>query len=106
MSQNEISKILSTSRNTVRKVKAAADSIRLSWEDASKMTGEEFSRTIFPKDDTVNNDTLQPKPDCEMLYKELQKPGVTRKLLWEKYSSEISAAGKIPLQYSQFYNYF
>ena len=41
-----------------------------------------------------------------MLYKELRKPGVTRKLLWEEYSSEIRAAGKIPLQYSQFCNYF
>lgn len=106
MSQNEISKILSTSRNTVRKVKASADSIRLSWEDASKMTSEEFARTIFPKDAAADNDTLQSKPDCEMLYKELQKPGVTRKLLWEEYSSDVKAAGKIPLQYSQFCNYF
>lgn len=106
MSQNVISKILSTSRNTVRKVKAAADSIRLSWEDASKMTSKEFARTIFPKDAAADNDALQPKPDCEMLYKELQKPGVTRKLLWEEYSSEVKAAGKIPLQYSQFCNYF
>ena len=30
MSQNEISKLLSTSRNTIRKIKAVTDSIRLS----------------------------------------------------------------------------
>ena len=45
MSQNEISKLLSTSRNTIRKIKAVTDSIRLSWEDASKMTNEEFVHT-------------------------------------------------------------
>lgn len=70
------------------------------------MTCEEFTRTIFPKDDAADNDVLQPKPDYEMMYKELQKLGVTRKQLWEEYSSEVKATGKIPLQYSQFCNYF
>lgn len=83
MSQNEISKLLSTSRNTIRKIKAVTDSIRLSWEDASKMTNEEFVHTIFPKNKN-DNEELQPRPDCEMMYKELQKPGVTRTLLWEE----------------------
>lgn len=104
MSQNEISKLLSTSRNTIRKIKAVTDSIRLSWEDASKMTNEEFVHTIFPKNKN-DNEELQPRPDCEMMYKELQKPGVTRTLLWEEYAREVKAAGKIPLQYSQFCNY-
>lgn len=27
-------------------------------------------------------------------------------LLWEEYSKEVKAIGKIPLQYSQFCNYF
>lgn len=49
MSQNEISKLLSTSRNTIRKIKVVTDSIRLFWEDVSKMTNEEFVHTIFPK---------------------------------------------------------
>ncbi len=105
MSQNEISKLLFTSRNTIRKIKAVTDSIRLSWEDASKMTNEEFVHTIFPKNKN-DNEELQPRPDCEMMYKELQKPGVTRTLLWEEYAREVKAAGKIPLQYSQFCNYF
>ncbi|MGN1182995.1 MAG: hypothetical protein ACI4SR_08335 [Faecalibacillus sp.] len=40
------------------------------------------------------------------MLKELQRKGVTRKLLWEEYANEVKAAGKIPLQYSQFCNYF
>jgi transposase len=105
MSQNEISKLLGSSRNTIRKVKLATESIHLTWNDAARMTDDEFVDTIFPKRDD-DNDSLQPKPDCEMMYKELQKPGVTRALLWEEYAREVKAAGKIPLQYSQFCNYF
>ncbi|OUQ02714.1 hypothetical protein B5E91_13310 [Thomasclavelia spiroformis] len=62
MSQNEISKLLSTSRNTIRKIKAVTDSIRLSWEDASKMTNEEFVHTIFPK----NKNWYYVKKKCQL----------------------------------------
>ena len=43
ISRNEISKLLKTSRNTIRKVENAAESLRLTWNDASSMTSEEFS---------------------------------------------------------------
>ena len=45
MSRNEISKLLKTSRNTIRKVENAAKSLRLSWNDVSTMTSEEFVST-------------------------------------------------------------
>lgn len=41
-----------------------------------------------------------------MMLKELQKLVVIRTLLWEEYSREVKSLGKIPLQYSQFCNYF
>lgn len=105
ISRNEISKLLKTSRNTIRKVENAAESLRLTWNDASSMTSEEFSDKLFPKsnDDNAN---LQPKPDREMMYLELQRPGVNKMVLWQEYSKEVRATGKIPLQYSQFCNYF
>ena len=81
MSQNEISKTLRTSRNTVRKVKIAADAIGWEWTEASRMTISELEATLFPEVQK-SNDELQPKPDCEMMLKELQRKGVTRKLLW------------------------
>ena len=43
MSRNEISKLLKTSRNTIRKVENATKSLRLSWNDVSTMTSEEFA---------------------------------------------------------------
>ena len=104
MSQSEISRILGVSRNTIRKVKVAAEANKLTWNDVSHLSSEEFSNLIFPKNDD-DNDNLQPKPDCEKMYKELQKKGVTRTLLWQEYCEEVKAAGKIPLQYSQFCNY-
>ena len=44
------------------------------------MTCKEFADKLFPKPED-NSDNLQPKPDCEMIYLELQKPGVTKMLL-------------------------
>ena len=41
-----------------------------------------------------------------MMYLELQRPGVNKMVLWQEYSKEVRATGKIPLQYSQFCNYF
>lgn len=56
MSRNEISKLLKTSRSTIRKVENAAKSLRLSWNDVSAMICEEFSDKLFPKpeDDSDN----------------------------------------------------
>ena len=105
ISRNEISKLLNTSRNTIRKVENATVSLRSTWNDASSMTSEEFANKLFPKSND-DNDNLQPKPDCEMMYLELQRPGVNKMILWQEYSNEVRAAGKIPLQYSQFCNYF
>lgn len=99
ISRNEISKLLNTSRNTIRKVENATESLRLTWNDASSMTSEEFANKLFPKSND-DNDNLQPEPDCEMMYLELQRPGVNKMILWQEYSNEVRAAGKIPLQYS------
>jgi predicted transcriptional regulator len=70
ISRNEISKLLKTSRNTIRKVENTAKSLNLTWNDASTMSNEEFANKLFPKSND-DNDNLQPKPDCEMMYLEL-----------------------------------
>ena len=54
MPQNEISHLLSASSNIIRKIKLATESIYLPWEDVSRMTDEEFSKTVFPKVDNDN----------------------------------------------------
>ena len=102
MSQVDIASLLKVSRNTIRKTKIAAEQINLTWEEAGKMENNELEKVLFPKQPA--DESLQPKPDFEYVAKELQRPGVTRQLLWEEYVEEAKAAGKIPLQYSQFCN--
>jgi transposase len=45
-------------------------------------------------------------PDFERLTTELEKPDVTRKLLWYEYCTEISDDNLVPYQYSQFCKLF
>jgi transposase len=45
-------------------------------------------------------------PDFERLTKELEKPDVTRKLLWYEYCTDISGSSLIPYQYSRFCDLF
>lgn len=44
-------------------------------------------------------------PDMQYVRKELQKNGVTKKLLWTEYLEECRQAGEEPLMYSQFCYY-
>ena len=55
ISRNEISKLLKTSRNTIRKFENATESLRLTWNDASSMTSEEFANKLFPKSNDDND---------------------------------------------------
>ena len=41
-------------------------------------------------------------PDFERLSKELEKPDVTRKLLWYEYCTDITGENLVPYQYAQF----
>jgi len=45
-------------------------------------------------------------PDFERLSKELEKPDVTRKLLWYEYCNDISGENLVPYQYAQFCKLF
>lgn len=68
ISRNEISKLLKTTRSTIRKVENTAKSLKLTWNDTGTMSNND-------------NEDFQPKPDCEMMYLELQKTGVNGTLL-------------------------
>lgn len=105
MSQSDIAATLKTSRNTVRKVRNAANLVNLSWNDASRMDDDQIEQTLYPERSEKNPD-IQTKPDFDVLANELPRKGVTKKLLWEEYCQSTKAAGGIPLQYSQFCNLF
>ena len=104
LSQRQIATILGVSRNTVSKVINAAKATRTEWEDIRGLTEQEITSRLFPKQ--TKEEAFQSKPDYDELTKELRKPGVTKKLLWEEYVEGCHLTGKIPFQYTQFCHYF
>ena len=102
-SMRQIADILNVSRNTISKTYTICDSYDIDWVKASKMTEDELASTISPK---KTRDTIQTPPDTEYIFKELQRPGVTLKLLWEEYVEQCRMNNQFSLQYSQFCNHY
>ena len=71
----------------------------LSMDDVEGMDSGELHRRLFPKLATTPAIHL---PDYVYVHKELLKPGVTLKLLWNEYSAGCNQSGLLHLQYSQF----
>ena len=102
-SQRQIADILNVSRNTIAKAYTISDSCNIEWVKASKMTEDELAAIISPP---KSRDSIQKVPDCEYIFKELQRSGVTLTLLWEEYVSQCKSLGEYPLQYAQFCNHY
>lgn len=103
LSQRQIATTVGVSRNTVSKVITATKAAGKSWVDIKNLTEAEVSELLFPK---TLAEEFQLKPDYEVLAKELVKPGVTKKLLWEEYVKHCHLIDKLPFQYSQFCVHF
>ena len=102
ISQREIAKLLSVSRNTVSKVVNAKKAAQLEWHQISGYTETELGKKLFPEV-TGDSTTFNYPMDIEYLIGELKKPDVTKKLLWEEYVKECHTLGKqLPYQYTQF----
>ena len=88
-SQREITKIVSSGRNTVARTIKIAQEKEVSYEEINLWSVKEiekiFDVSIDKKDQSVS---YYVKPDYKMLSKELVKPGVTMQLLWEEYAQE------------------
>lgn len=102
-SDRNIAQSLSCSRNTVPRVLKRAAELGISWPLSNEMTDGELEKLLYPKEG--QNLSNKMKPDCEYVRKELQKNGVTKKLLWTEYIELCRQAGKEPLMYTQFCYY-
>lgn len=99
ISQREVSSNLHVSRNTVKKVKDVIDEKGIKWEEVKDKTEDVFVELISPSSSLKS---IQVMPDFDVLLEELNRPGVTRKLLWEEYVQHTKALDKIPYKYSMF----
>lgn len=98
-SQRQIANMLKASRNTVSKTLSCAAAYGVYWREVKDFTEAEIEELLFGH---KISESIQVKPDFEILAKDFGKPGVTRKLLWEEYVGLVMTNGQIPYQYSQF----
>lgn len=96
-----IASSLSCGRNTVKRIVDIANEKNLSWPEFGGLTDEELNSVFYPK---RKIQSIQKKPDCEYIHKELAKPSVTLSLLWHEYCNQCRIAGEIPYMYTSFCN--
>lgn len=102
-SQRFIAKSLRISRNTVSDVFAAANQKELYWSQARNMDEIQIQEYLFGMD---NLDLVYQMPDFEYIHKELLKPGVTLKMLWNEYVDRCRSVSKPAYQSSNFYRLY
>ena len=78
LSNTVIAKSAGCARNTVSKTLKAGSEHGITWAEASSMTDEQLQKILFPGDPVLSDKKM---PDFEYAHKELQKVGVTKKLL-------------------------
>ena len=103
LSRRTIAGSLSRSRDTVSDVLARAAKLGLQWPLPLELTDEELKKMLFPEKKEITSVRI---PDCEYIYKELAKPGVTLTLLWDEYCKSCKDSGEIPYQYSQYCKFY
>ena len=101
-SERNIALSCSVSRNTVSRVVQAASKRNISWPLDFDMTDKVLEELLFPSGKTVTDRRL---PNYSYIRKELQRNGVSKKLLWTEYLEECRLSGESPLMYSQFCEY-
>jgi hypothetical protein len=103
ISQRVIASSCECSRNTVSAILKHADEIGISFQFEKVMSNGELRTLLFPEKDLP---TTRKIPDCEYIYKEMTKSGVTLSLLWDEYCQQCRQINEIPLMYSQSCRYY
>jgi transposase len=103
-SQRDICTALRCGHSRVSHLIEAARIAGIGREATSEMVDADIIDLLTPPKPTTNQHYAQ--PDFEKLTKELEKPDVTRKLLWYEYCSDISDQSLVPYQYAQFCRLF
>jgi len=103
-SQRDICAALKCGHTKVSKVIAEARQSGMTREAVENTADADIARLFAPPPTKAN--ATHAMPDFERLTKELEKPDVTRKLLWYEYCTDISDASLVPYQYSQFCRLF
>src|SRR5699024_7458206 len=99
-SRNMIAKTQKVGRSSVSEVFKRADELKLTYEDIKELPDNEVYRKFFPE--RHQSEVLYTLPDYEKIHKELQRVGVTLKLLWQEYVDRCKDTNGIPVGYTKF----
>lgn len=103
-SQRDICAALRCGHSKVGKLIASACKAGLDGKTICSLEDVDIVRLLSPSQNKSRQ--IHAEPDFERLSKELEKPDVTRKLLWYEYCTDISGENLMPYQYSQFCKLF
>lgn len=102
LSNRAIARANNISNSTVGEYLRRAQAANLHWPLAEGISEDDLYQKLFSEELPVEK-TGRPLPNCEKIKKELEKKGVTLRLLWEEYQEEHP---EYPYQYTQFCEYY
>ena len=103
LNKTQIAEACSCSRTTVITVLRQAESNGISYPLPENVSDKELATKLYP---SVPEKPTHKMPDYEYVHKELQRSGVTLKLLWLEYCEKCRETGDIPYQSTRFNKYY
>ena len=104
ISRNVIASSRHMSRSSVTEVIHIAEEKGISYEKIRDKPEEEVYHLFFP--DKASVEQIYEAPDYDLVHKELAKPKVTLKILWEEYREDCIPKQKIPMGYTRFCEHY
>ena len=103
LNKTQIAEACGCSRMTVITVLRQAESTGISYPLPESISDKELASKLYP---SMPDKPTFKMPDYEYVHKELQRSGVTLKLLWLEYCEKCRETGEIPYQSTQFNKYY
>ena len=103
LNKTQIAESVGCSRVTVIQVLRQAEAHCISFPLPEEMSDKELAQRLYPASETK---PVFRMPDYEYVHRELQRSGVTLKLLWLEYCEQCRLTGELPYQSTQFNKYY
>ena len=100
LSRNMIAKTQKVGKSSVSEVFKRAEELQLCYQDIESLTDIEAYRRFFPE--RYQSEILYDAPNYDDIHKELQRVGVTLKILWQEYVDRCRTKESIAVGYSKF----
>lgn len=99
-----IARTLGIGETTVEEYLTRARRNHVIWPLPDDMDDQQLENALYPPKERSEEGYL--KPDFEQIHRELQRKGVTLRLLWEEYTDSAADSSRITYGYSAFCNLF